>query len=355
MRTVAILGAGAGGLATTVELCQRGYPVVLWHPRPTRLAALQEAGRVVASGLVEGDAKPEAVAATLADALEDAAVAVVSIPATAHEAIFLELAALGSTVPIVLSPGQTAGALHARAVFARARAALPPVCELSTLPYVARAEGARVTVTGRARVVRAAALPGGDEALSAARELFPAAREVPDVIASSLSNVNAVLHPPLALLSTTWIEATGGAFRFYVDALTPGAVRALERLDEERRALGRVFGHELPSLIEEMAAIGTVERVEDGTAAAIRSGRANESLRAPDSLSHRYFREDLPFGLVPLLALAELAGRPCPLAAALAGLGRVVAGEDAFAGERNRARLGLETASLDELLAWVRG
>ena len=94
--------------------------------------------------------------------------------------------------------------------------------------------------------------------------------------------------------------------------MTPGVARVMRALDDERRAVARAFGHDLPSLVAEMQAIGTVEpsvRDLDDLAAAIASGEANRRIKAPDSLAHRYYREDFGHGLLPFTALAAIAGR----------------------------------------------
>ena len=82
---------------------------------------------------------------------------------------------------------------------------------------------------------------------------------MPDVLACDLANVNMVLHVPGALLAAAWVEATRGDFTFYVQGMTPGVARVMQSLDEERRAVARAFGHDLPPLVAEMQAIGTVE------------------------------------------------------------------------------------------------
>ena len=225
-------------------------------------------------------------------------------------------------MPVVLNPGHTGGALEFRHAFHSVGAAPPPIAEFSTLTYVARkyAPG-RVTITGRAKSVRLAALPGGKRGRDAAQALFRSARIVPDVLACDLANVNMVLHSPGAVLGAAWVEATRGDFTFYVQGMTAGVARVMRALDDERRAVARAFGHDLPSVIAEMQAIGTVEasvRDIDDFVAAIASGEANRRIKAPDSLQHRYYREDFGHGLLPFTALAEIAGSMSrwPLAAA---------------------------------------
>src|SRR5439155_18248100 len=174
-RGVALLGAGAGGAAAAVEWPPRGNAVRLGNRSPATLEPFR--GSVRYEGLLgSGEVRPEAISAELGGVLDGSDAVVVCLPALAHEAVAEALAVAGVSMPIVLNPGHTGGALHFRRVFGDAGVALPPLAEFSTLTYVARkyAPGA-VTISGVAGRVRAGALPGGDDALSLARELFPAA------------------------------------------------------------------------------------------------------------------------------------------------------------------------------------
>jgi opine dehydrogenase len=329
---IAVLGAGAGGAAAAAELALAGHAVRLWHPREPRLEPFARSRAVAYRGVLgDGSARLELATTDLAAALDGAAAAVVCLPAVLREQVVAALAAAGATTPIVLNPGHTGGALHVRAALLRAGvAAPPPIAAFSTLTYVARShEPGTVTITGRAGCVRAAALPGGERALELARELFPSADPAPDVLAVDLANTNLVLHPPVAICGAAWIEATGGDFRFYADGMTAGVVRVLEALDAERLAVARAFGHELAPLAEEMAAIGTADAAaaaRGDTAAAIRQGAANATIRAPDSLRHRYYEEDLPYALTPFCALAEAAGVAVPVAGSLLRIGAALTG-----------------------------
>jgi opine dehydrogenase len=215
-----------------------------------------------------------------------------------------------------------------------------------------------VRITGAAGRVHAACLPGGDEALVLARQLYPSAAPARDVLATSLANVNLVLHPPGALLSAAWVEATDGDFRFYVDAMTPGVARVIEVLDRERLAAASAYGHVLPRLDEEMAAIGTAARsaAEAGDLrAAIAEGEANRLIRAPDSLAHRYYAEDFAYGLVPMLELGAAAGLELRLAAALVDVASALLGRDLRASGLNAERLGIAGLGREGLLRFVRG
>lgn len=350
MSVVAVLGGGAGGAAAVAELVSAGHEVRFWSRGARTLAPFAEAGGVLHEGVLgEGLARPAAITAELSVALRGADVAMVCLPALAHEAVAEALTAERVAVPLVLNPGHTGGALHVAAVFARAGVPPPPLAELSTLTYVARKIAPdRVRVTGRAGRVHAACLPGGDAALAAARALYPQVRPAADVLATGLANVNLVLHPPGAVLSAAWVEATGGAFRFYAEATTPAVARTIAALDGERLAVGVAFGHRLDPLLAEMEAIGTVSRgaADRGDLrAAIADGEANRAIMAPDSLSHRYYAEDFGYGVLPFVELAAIAGVAVPVADALLRLADVFVEGGVRGGALTAARLGI--AGLD--------
>lgn len=358
MTVVAVLGAGAGGLSCSVELTQAGHDVRLWNRNPRTLEKYGENRSVPYEGVLgEGTASLASVTTDLREALRGAEVVVVCLPALAHAALFTDLTDAACVVPILLNPGHTGGALRARATFLSRGVALPPIVEFSTLTYVARIrpEGG-VRITCRARQVRVAALPGGESAVAIARELFPGVLEMPDVLATSLSNVNLALHPPGAILAAAWVEASGQEFTFYVDAMTPGVARVIVLLDGERRSVARRFGHDLPSLTEEMALIGTVagDAVTGDVGVAIRGGEANRWIKAPDSLDHRYYQEDLPYALTPFIALADIGDVAVPTARALLTIGSGLLARDLVATGLSAEALGIADLGFNGLMELVR-
>ena len=361
MTAVAVIGAGAGGAAAVAELSLAGHEVRWWNRNPATIAPFREAGGVRYQGVLgEGFARPAAFADELGGALDGADLAMVCLASLAHEVVAGALADAGVSCPVLLNPGHTGGALHVAAVFHERGVEAPPLVELSTLTYVARKPDlASVRITGAAGRVWAACLPGGEDPLELVQTLYRAATPARDVIASSLANVNLVLHAPGAILAAAWVEATGGEFRFYVDAMTPGVARSIEALDRERLAVAAAFGHELPPLVEEMAAIGTVDDADAvarrDTRAAIAGGEANRLIRAPDSLDHRYYAEDFGYGLVPMLELARIGGVEAPYAAALVEVASVLRGEDLRATGLTAERLGVAGLDREGVLALVRG
>jgi len=347
---IAVVGGGAGGAAAVAELVSAGHEVRFWSRSQETLAPFREQGGVAFDGIMgSGLAKPHLMTCNLAEATDGADVVLICVPTLAHKDVARALARNRSRVPIVLNPGHTGGALEVRQTFIANACDPPAIAEFSTLTYVARKYApARVTITGKAKSIRLAAMPGGEKAAELAKLLFPGAKPVSDVLACGLANVNTVLHIPGAVLGAAWVEATGGDFTFYVQGMTGGVSRVMRALDDERRAVARAFNHELPSLTAEMQAIGTVEGSTpdiDDFVSAISSGAANRLIKAPNSLRHRYYQEDFCYGLLPFTVIARIGGVDVPLARSLLQIGQVLVGFDPASSGRTAERMGI--AGLD--------
>ncbi len=357
---VAILGAGGGGCSAVAELVQAGHDVSLWARSQATIDPHIALKGVRYEGVLgEGLARLKIISSDIGGAIAGVDVAVIALPTFLHSTMARELSAANWPADklIILNPGHTGGALEFAAAYGATGKAVPPIVEFSTLTYVARKYSADcVTISGRAKQVRAATLGGSNADLEAAAMLFPGAVPVQDVLAADLCNVNMVLHPPASVLAAAWVEATGGDFTFYVDATTPGVARVMEQLDHERLTVAAAFGHKLPNLIEEMKLIGTVESsVTDLTdyRTAISTGEANRNIKAPDTLAHRYYKEDFGHGLLPFLELAEIAGVEAPVARSLYTLAGAAVGVDYRDGGRTAEAMGIAGLSREQLIEKV--
>lgn len=187
----------------------------------------------------------------------------------------------------------------------------PPIAQTNTLTYICRKRSdEHVHISSLVKNVRCAALPSStrEDVLETLVDLYPSLRRVPNVLHASLSNVNAVLHPPGIVLSAAWIEHTEGDFRFYYDAGTPAVANIMADIDEERLATADAWGLDVDPFPTMFADIGSTseEAGESGSfRRTLRESEPNKSIKAPPSVDHRYFHEDIPFGLVPMSVLAR--------------------------------------------------
>jgi opine dehydrogenase len=132
----------------------------------------------------------------------------------------------------------------------------------------------------------------------------------------------------------------------------------MRTLDTERRTVAHAFGHDLPGVAAEMQAIGTVEahvRDTEDLVAAIHSGEANRRIKAPNSLTHRYYREDFGHGLLPFTVLAAIAGVAVPIANSLLKIGEALLGVEFALHGRTAARMGIAGLDKAGLVALVKG
>ena len=107
-----------------------------------------------------------------------------------------------------------------------------------------------------------------------------------------------------------------------------------------------------------MKLIGTVEADIadiDDFRSAIAAGEANRQIKAPDSLAHRYYREDFGHGLLPFVALASIADIPVPLAVSLLTLAEALTGIDYRSVGRTAEAMGIAGMDKDRLFSHVRG
>jgi len=135
---------------------------------------------------------------------------------------------------------------------------------------------------------------------------------VENVLATSLNNLNPVVHPIGTIMNTGWIESAGQNFHLYRDGNTYSVSKGIKKVFEEVSAVAQAVGVTMNKYPEEdfwnkSAIMSTYARAvfdKEGMVAKI-SG--------PSSLQSRYITEDLPFGLVPIARLARKFGVQTPV------------------------------------------
>jgi opine dehydrogenase len=317
IRKIAILGAGNGGLAAAADLALGGYDARLYSRSEKRLRPIRERGGIE---LIEGEkkdlARPALVTSRMEDAVADADLVMIATPALAHAEMVAGLARHVHNGQIVfLNPGHTGGSLHVASLL-RERGVRAKICETVTLTYICRATGpASVEIYRRTTHLRCAAFPG-KFTVEIARELaaiYPNIVPAENVLETGLSNINAIMHPAGMIGNAGRI---GEDFYFYRDGITPAIADVIEAVDRERLKIIGKLGLPALSFVEIFFQAGlTTEaaRSSGSVYTAIHESAPNRTIKAPQTLDHRYLHEDVGYGLVPISELGRLVGIKTPV------------------------------------------
>jgi len=329
--TVAIIGAGNGGCAAAVDLTQRGFEVRLYGRSASTVAPLKARGGIAHEGVLgEGFTAIPLITTDVAQAMYGAEVVILMGPTQAHVGMAQTVAPhLRPEQILFAAPGHTLTLLpHTLRQQGHAK---PVTCESATLPYICRkVADDRVKVSRKAGVMKFAAFPATHTAALAERltPLFPAITPVPTLFDTVFPYTNAIHHPAALLCNLGRVESTGGDYYHYYDGITPSVGRIIDALDGERRTVAAALGCNVDRLADYFIQIGYTDQAgrDGGTAySTFQHSEPNRWIKAPASVDHRFFNEDIPYGLVLLTELARLASVPMPVAESVITLASIAA------------------------------
>lgn len=355
--TFAIVGNGPGGCAAAAVMAELGHDVRLYGRSVDKVRALSKGLTIIE------DDTPRTITivrhtADLSAAVSGARNVVVMVPTSAVPAYATKLAPLlGPDSRVLLAPGHTGGALAFRTALLRARPELDrvPVAETYTLPFITRMTGpTEVTVWRRMSNLLTGVLPHTEteSVVEVFRRGFSNLIPASSILETSLTNLNAIMHPPGMIGNIGWIEHTDGGFRFYSEGVTPGIAKLMTAIDDERLAIGTAYGISLPTFLQQFHAAGMItdEQLEVGDMyGAVRFSAANRLIQAPSSLSHRYVDEDIGCGLVALSALAQTVGVAVPVIDAMIDLAALANDKDYRSEGLNADALGIDGMDRDQI------
>src|SRR5882724_9496729 len=197
--TVAIIGAGIGGVYLAAELGRRGCRLRLHDIDDSRLLPIRERGGLDVEGDAAGFAAIERVTTDPAAAIEGADIIAVCTGGTYQEAVGRGIASLlrdGQT--ILLIQGNTGGSLVVRrALDAAGCKATVDVAEIDNYPYSNWRRGpTKIEPIVRKRWLQIGVFPASrtDAVFARLAPLFPTAVKAASVIYPSFTNANAMLH-----------------------------------------------------------------------------------------------------------------------------------------------------------------
>jgi len=359
----AVLGGGHGGFGMTGDLALRGFEVRLFElPRfAWTIEPVREQGGIAITGVVgEGFARPAAVTTDIQEAVAGADIIMVVVPAFGHKTIAKACAPfLEDGQIVVLNPGCCGGALEFSQVLQEEGCQQDVVlAETCSLVYAVKKEGdAGVWVRGLKEDLPLAAFPATqtEAVLGMLGPVFPQFVPAVNVLDTSFNNFNHMAHPPASILNLGLIE--GKRFEewyMYLDGCTPSVCRVEETIDAERLEIVRAFGLPEVSDLEWNLRFYGHQGMKGKTLYEINQmSPVHGPALGPKTTKHRYYDEDIPYGLVPLASFGKLVGVPTPTIDALITLGSVI-NETDYRGEgRTVETLGLVGMTLEEITRFV--
>jgi opine dehydrogenase len=350
IKKIAVLGAGNGGCAAAADLSLRGYEVRLFSRSESTIAKLARRGEIE---LIEGDSKKSAapffMSAHLPPVVGGADLIIVASPAVAHDYLAKNLAKyLSDGQRVLLNPGHTGGSLHFVQVLRTSGCeAKIKLCETVTLTYICRMrESGKVEIYRRTTNLRCAAFPAKftSELVKEIQEIFPNVVAADNVLETGFSNINAIMHPAGMIGNAGWIEKTAGDFLYYREGITPAIGAWIDAVDKERLQIVHALGLKPLRFVDifHQAGLTTAEARDSGYAyQAIHESEPNFTIKSPPSLNHRYIKEDVGYGLVPMAEIGKLFSVKTPVMDALITLASTALGVDFWVEGLTLEKMGL--------------
>ena len=349
MTTVAIVGAGIGGVYLAAQLGVLGAKLRLTDLDDSRLADIRARGGldVEANGKTSFSAI-EVVTTDPAQALGRADVIAVCTGGTYQESVARSLAPLLRDGQIILLiQGNTGGALAFRRALGQAGcSATVDIAEMDNYPYSCwRVSPTHIKPIVSKKFLQIAAFPGNRIEAVFARlgPLFPHAVAAPTIASTSFMNANAMLHVANCVANAGKIDR-GEGYKFYAEGVTPSVARLYRAINAERVAVAAALGAQVPNLEDWFECTYGVRGASLSETCQLLTSNSDGPYQAtgtPKSWEHKYIAEDVPVGLMPMRALGEAAGIATPAIDAVITLAQTLAGSDFAANARTLDRMGL--------------
>ncbi|MBH0231531.1 NAD/NADP-dependent octopine/nopaline dehydrogenase family protein [Halobacillus yeomjeoni] len=350
-----IIGAGNGGHAFAAYLGLKGHEVYWYDIDSDVVHALNEQGGVYVSGKLNGFAPIKYATDHIQEVIEQADIIMVVAPANAHRVIAKNCSPhLKEKQMIVLNPGATGGALEFYQELKNNHCTADvTIAETQSLLFACRLESpGSVSIYGIKENLPMAAFPSErtESAYRILAPIFPEWVKGENVLEVSLGNLNAMLHPAPSLCSLTKIDQKQ-EFLHYLDGITGSVANFIEKMDEERINIGKAYGLDLPSskqLLREFYGVEG-ETIDELT----RNNQAYQTIAGAQTVSNRYFAEDIPMGLIPMSQLAKAAGVQTPTIDSIIHIVSSILDDDFSSSSRTLESMGLENKSVEHILKLI--
>jgi opine dehydrogenase len=227
------------------------------------------------------------------------------------------------------------------------------VAESNSLLYACRCQEPGVTtIFAVKKELMVAALPATatGQIVELLNSAFPQIYAGSNVMETSLSNPNAMMHPAPTLLNTSLVESEID-WLYYWNGITPSIGAFVEAMDEERLAVARAFGLKMPSILQWYREAYGVEA--ETLSEAVKKNMAYAEVKGQKTLLTRYLLEDIPMGLVPMVYLGKMLGLDVERMETVVKLGEMLTNMNLTTSGRTLKNLGLSGMSVPQIKLYL--
>ncbi|MFD1708949.1 NAD/NADP octopine/nopaline dehydrogenase family protein [Siminovitchia sediminis] len=350
---IAVLGGGNGCYAAAVDLTEQGHQVKLWRRNQEAFKGVLDKQAITLKDR-KGIREVPLYKATsdLKDAVQDAKLIVIPLPATTQISLAKRLAPILEDGQVIFLPPGTFGSyLMSKTLAEEGCRANITFAETGTLPYLARKyDEETVSISGRATRLPTGVFPvnQSEHAFQILKEAYPSIEPIQDALDGALMNAGPIIHPPLIIMNAGPIEHFD-RWDIHDEGTQPSVRNVHKALDAERIKIRETLGYTAPHFPldnhynldgdEWMYGNGAHEELVDG-----------EDWYEPlDLQTHRYMREDIACGLAFLVSLGEWLNIPVPTAAGLLAVASSMVGENLRNTGRTLENIGLSSKTPEEI------
>jgi opine dehydrogenase len=321
----AVIGAGNTGQAIAGYLSLHGEEVKLYS-RDSQKAELISRKGLNLKGVYSGRVSIK-VSADLEDVIEKAEFIIISTTSFGHRPVFNQLKPLlKNNQTIAIFPGYW-GAIECKEILGDTfESKNITIAETSAMPFVSKADhNGSVSINKVKKNILISTIPNSAHTPISKKFLktFPQLTTTKNVFETSINNTNVVIHTPIALFNASRIDSSE-EFQFYSQGASPKTVSYIEKLDEERLRLAALLEVETQDIL---TLLNDFYETDYPSLYKALSGLFPVG-KGPASFDHRYFTEDIPYGLVPISELGKLAGVKTPYTDAIINTASLLLNKD---------------------------
>lgn len=303
--------------------------------------------------------KIDVVTTEIHEAVDDADIIMLTVPAFAVESLAEVLAPVVRPDQYILINGASSMA-PVRFVNKAKEIGVTTdflIAEVNSLTYATRANVKEAVVEMSLEVnhLLLSAYPASntDKMMEVCNQIYSCFTPAQNLWEVLLANGNPEAHPAGTMLSAGRIDYADGEFWMYKEGITKNTVKVVISAQNERIALGKALGFDLDTAAVAREKRGYFSNSIDPLDKLFNDSEVFKKIKGTTTLTSRYLMEDIPLGLVLWSDLGKALGVPTPTIDSLITLGEKLLDQDFRNTGLTLEKLGFGGYKKDQLISAV--